>query len=165
MEYLITGVIRTSHGLKGFVKVHIFSDTHAYLKKIKQVVLKKGSIEKQVEIETLQLSGGQVLIKFSHINTPEEGRKYNGWEVCIPRELSPALNEDEFYQADIIGCSVYFNDTKIGDIAAVIDGAQAPLIEIKTEKGTNLVPFLSQYIGLVSIPDKRVELKVDWILV
>jgi 16S rRNA processing protein RimM len=165
MEYLITGVIRTSHGLKGFVKVHIFSDSHAYLKKIKQVVLKKDSIEKQVEIEELQLSGGHVLIKFSHINTPEEGRKFNGWEILIPRELSPALEEDEFYQADIIGCSVYFEDVKIGDIVAVIDGAQAPLIEIKTEKGTNFVPFLEQYIGLVSISDKRVELKVDWILV
>jgi len=165
MEYLITGVIRTSHGLKGFVKVHIFSETHAYLKRIKQVVLKKDSIEKQVEIEELQLSGEQVLMKFSHINTPEEGRKFNGWEICIPRELSPSLEEGEFYQADIIGCSVYFEDRKIGDIISVIDGAQAPLIEIKTEKGANLVPFLAQYIGLVSIPEKRVELKVDWILV
>jgi len=165
MEYLITGVIRTSHGLKGFVKVHIFSDSHAYLKRIKQVVLKKDSVEKQVEIEALQLSSGQVLMKFSQINTPEEARKFNGWEVCIPRELSPLLEEGEFYQADIIGCAVYFEDKKIGDIVSVIDGAQAPLIEIETEKGTNLVPFLSQYIGFVSIPEKRVELKVDWILV
>ncbi|MBL7005474.1 MAG: 16S rRNA processing protein RimM [Spirochaetia bacterium] len=165
MEYLTTGVIRTSHGLKGFVSVHVFSETHAYLKKIKQVVLKNGTIEKQAEIETMQLSGGNVFIKFSHINTPEEGRKYNGWEVCIPRELSPALKENEFYQADIIGCCVYFKETIVGDIISVIDGAQAPLIEIKTEKGTHLVPFLEQYIGLVSIPEKRVELKVDWILV
>ncbi|NQT61107.1 MAG: 16S rRNA processing protein RimM [Bacteroidetes bacterium] len=165
MEYLATGVIRTSHGLKGFVKVHIFSDTHAYLKKIKHVVLKKDSIEKQVEIEELQMSGGQVLIKFSSVNTPEEARKFNGWEVCIPREYCPALEEDEFYQADIVGCSVYFNGNKIGDIVSVLDGAQAPLIEIKTESGKNLVPFLEQYIGLVSIPEKRVELKVDWILV
>ncbi len=165
MEYLTTGVIRTSHGLKGFVKVHIFSDTHEYLKNIRQVVLKKDSIEKQMEIETLQFSGGQVFIKFFQINTPEEGRKYNGWEVCIPRELSPALEENEFYQADIIGCFVYFEETKIGEIVAVIDGAQAPLIEIRTDKGTNLVPFLEPYIGLVSIPEKRVELKVDWILV
>ena len=165
MEYLTTGVIRTSHGLKGFVKVHIFSETHAYLKKIKQVILRKDSIEKQVGIEALQLPGGQVLIKFSNINTPEEGRKFNGWEVCIPRKYCLPLEEGEFYQADIIGCSVYFEANKIGSIISVIDGAQAPLIEIKTEKGTNLVPFLKQYIGPISIPEKRIELKVDWILV
>ncbi len=164
MQYLATGVIRTSHGLKGFVKVHIFSDTHTHLTKIKEVVLRKNTDEKSVEIEELKLLGEQVLIKFNNINSPEEGRNFNGWEICIPRECCLALEENEFYQADILDCTVFRNETVIGKIISIIDGAQAPLLEIETESGTKLVPYMNQYIDSVNILNKRVDLKVDWIL-
>ena len=164
MQYLATGVIRTSHGLKGFVKVHIFSETHTHLTKIKEVLLRKNTAEKSVIIEELKLSGGQVLIKFNNINSPEEGRQFNGWEICIPREYCTALDENEFYQADILDCTVFSDETVIGKIISVIDGAQAPLLEIKTESGTKLVPYMKQFIASVNILEKRVNLKVDWIL-
>ncbi len=164
MENLATGVIRTSHGIKGYVKVHMFSEEISHVSIGQTIILKKGNLERTAVIEDISQSGGEPLIKFDFIHTPEDGRRYSGWEIWIPRNLCSPLKEGEFYQADIIGCEVFFDGNLVGTVVSVIDGAQAPLIEISTADGVRLVPYMSQYVADVDIEARKLTLAVSWIL-
>jgi 16S rRNA processing protein RimM len=164
MENLATGVIRTSHGIKGYVKVHMFSEEISHISIGQEILLKKGALEKTAVIEDISQSGGEPLIKFDFIRNPEDGRQYSGWEIWIPRTLCSPLQEGEYYQADIIGCDVFSEGNLVGSVVSVIDGAQAPLIEISTPDGVRLVPFMSQYVAEVNIEARKLTLAVSWIL-
>ncbi len=157
-DYLATGVIRTSHGIRGYVKVSLFSDdTEAFLR-LDSVLLRKGSSRVTTAIEDAQWRGRDLLVKFAVIDSPETGKQYSGWEIWIPREKAAELGEQEFYAAEIVGCELFAGGHRVGSVTSIIEGTQAPLLEISVDDGIRLIPFMKEYIGDVDIAEKRIVL-------
>ena len=53
-QILATGVIRSPHGLKGFVKVHSYSDDTSHFSDLTEVTLEKNGKQRKEEIENLK---------------------------------------------------------------------------------------------------------------
>lgn len=164
MDYLATGLIRTSHGLSGYVKVALFSESADHLNAVSQVILKKSGKEKRALIEDVKTTGAVPLVKFDVISSPEEGKQYSGWEIWIPRSECEPLEEGEIYQADLIGCTLYFNAAERGKVISLVEGGQAPLLEVAFESKKSLVPYMEQYIESVDTENRRIQLAVEWIV-
>lgn len=160
MEYLATGVLKGPHGIQGFIKLHTYSQESDHLHRIGSVSLRKEGAERRVELETIRITGREILVKFKGIDNPEDARKYNGWEVWIPREQAAPLDDGEFYVADLAGLSLTVGGKRVGQIVGVIDGPQALLLEILSEADgkTHLVPFMARYVGTVDLERKEMEL-------
>lgn len=166
MEYLATGVIKAPHGIHGFLKLHSFSEEFSHLAVLGEVLLRKDGKEKRCLLESLKSSGKEILVKFAGVDSPEEARAFNGWEVWVPREAAAPLEEGEFYVADLSSCTLLCGNEVVGSVVGVIDGPQALLLEVEaTADGKRyLVPFMSQYIGTVDLVKKEMELLVPWLL-
>jgi 16S rRNA processing protein RimM len=166
-EKIATAVVRTTHGVRGFLKVKVFSDdVENFLSQ--KVLYLRDEREKEIELEVEQstVSGDNVLVKFKGIDTPEQGKRLNGHHIWIFRKDASELEEDEYYLADLIGCAVYADSELHGEVVSVVEGAQAELLEVRRGDSGKLVylPFLEVYIQSVDIEAKRIDLRNSWII-
>jgi 16S rRNA processing protein RimM len=85
--------------------------------------------------------------------------------VAISREERAALNEDEVYVGDLIGCVLVdvagAEAVRVGEIENVDrSGGAAPLLVVRGTKGEVLVPFTKSYLRKVDLGARRVEMEL-----
>ena len=160
MEFLVIGNIRTSHGVKGLLKVHSYSGEVNHFLDLKEVILKdRRGREKHFSVERCMPNGKELLMKLKGIDTPELGKTYANWEILVPRELAAPCQEGEFYYADLTGCRLYNGDQTLGTVKSVTDGGGGTLLQIERPGGeTFYVPFRKEFIGEVDVEKKEIEL-------
>ncbi len=164
MERLVVGIVRTSHGIKGYVKVMSLSGEYRHFLNMKEVCLVKDNVEKDYRIEEVKPASKDVLIKFEGIDTPEDGKRLAGAEIWVEREHAAPLDTGEFYVSDIVGCSLMFNGEKVGSVISVIGNGISDLLEVRSENGIRIVPLTEQFVGVIDVDKGVIELKDDWVL-
>ena len=165
-QVLATGTVRSPHGVNGFVKVRAFSDDHRHFLSLKEATLSRMGKEKHVEIETVQLHGDDILMKFKGIDSPEEARFISGWDILVPRDRASRLGKGEVYTADLIGVKLIYGGEEAAEIVSTMEGAQALLLECRTPDGKlHLVPFLrGVYVDKVDVEAQTMELLLKGLL-
>jgi 16S rRNA processing protein RimM len=158
MERLAVGVVRTSHGVHGHVKVRSFSGETAHLMSIVQVRLRKDNREKDYTVEEWRALGDGVLLKLQGIDTPEKAKELAGYEIWAPRESAAPLQEGEYYTADLHGCDLYAAGEKVGTVTGMTDSGLYDLLIVQTDRGERLVPFDGRFIGRVDPAEGYIEL-------
>ncbi|MDF2951579.1 MAG: rRNA processing protein RimM [Anaerocolumna sp.] len=120
-NFLRVGVITTSHGIKGEVKVFPTTDDVNRFKKLKQVILDTGKEHIELEIEGVKFFKQLVILKFKGIDNINEIEKYKGKDLLVSRENAVKLNKDEYFIFDIIGLKV-ITDTQeeLGELVEVL---------------------------------------------
>ena len=143
-QVLATGVIRSPHGVRGFVKVRPYSDDFEHFFKLKEVTLKRGDKTRTETIESVQAHSGELLVKFRGIDSPEDARFVSGWDILVPRDQASKLGEGEVYTADLQGMKLVYDNEEVAEVVSVMDGAQALLLEVKTSRNDklHLVPYM-----------------------
>jgi 16S rRNA processing protein RimM len=165
METLAIGVVRTSYGVRGEMKIRSLSGERTHFLKLDTAVLKKGRQQEQFEVERAREHGQDVVMKFKGIETPERARDFATWEVWVPRDRAAPLRSAEFYIADLCRCRLTRNGETVGPVRAVCEGGATELLEVELSDGrTVLVPFVDEYIGPVDLAAGTIELLVDWVL-
>ena len=154
-QVLATGVIRSPHGVKGYVKVHPYSDDFDHFFKLKSVTIQRGDKTRILEVEQVQSHSDELLMKFKGIDSPEDARFISGWEILVPRDQASRLEEGEVYTADLQGMKLVYDNEEVAEVVSVMDGAQALLLEVKTKKNDRL--HLVPYMKGVFIDDVDVE--------
>lgn len=165
-DLLATGMLKSSHGIRGEVKVHSYSDEYAHLLKLEKVLLRnKDGREQTRSIEGCRVNGMELLMKFQGIDTPEAAKALAGWELWIPRSAAAQLRKGEVYVADLCKCSLTVDGQVVAKVVSAIDGPQALLLEVETPGAKRyLVPFMAQYTGVVDLDAGTIELIAPWLL-
>ena len=143
-QVLATGVIRSPHGVKGYVKVRPFSDDFDHFFTLDEITVQKGDKARRLSVEKVQEHSGELLMKFKGIETPEDARFLSGWDILVPREQASPLAEGEVYTADLQGMKLVYDNEEVAEVVSVLDGAQSVLLEVKTSRNDrlHLVPFM-----------------------
>lgn len=142
-QFLATGSIRSPYGVKGFVKVFSYSGKTDHFKKLKEVTLEKNGKTKTLEIESVQVRSGDILVKFLGIDSPEEARFISGWDILVPREQASKLEKGKIYLADLENMRLLYDNEEVGVVESVSEGPQAALLEVRAKDGKiYIVPLL-----------------------
>lgn len=167
-DLIAIGMVRTSYGVKGDIKVSSYSGETEHFFALKEVFLRRGAVQKHFDVERVQELNGDILLKLRTLDSPEAAKMYATWDVVVPREFASPLEEGEFYYCDLFGSVLIHNGSRMGVVKSVIDNGASALLEIECDadadgkRRTVLVPFLDQFIGQVDIKKKTVELKETW---
>lgn len=147
------GVISSTHGVRGEVKVYPTTDDVKRFKKLKEVILDTGREQKLLEIETVKFFKQFVILKFKGIDSINDIEKYKGKSLLVDRAHAVKLKKDEYFIADMIGMRVITEDEKeFGILKDVIEtGANDVYIIDTKEHGEVLVPAIKQCILDVDI--------------
>ena len=167
-DLIAIGFVRTSYGVRGDIKVSSYSGETSHFLSLKEVFLKKGSVQKRFGVERVQELNGDILLKLKTLDSPEAAKMYATWDIMVPREFASPLEEGEFYYCDLFGSVLLHDGNRMGVVKSVIDNGASDLLEIECDpdedgkQRTVLVPFLDQFIGEVDIKGKTIELKETW---
>lgn len=166
MDKIAIGKVRTSTGVRGYLKVLSFSGEVVHFKKLKGqlVEARLKSRMKNLKVEDVKMSGSNLTIKVEGIDNPEEAKKLSGWELFVEREKAAKLNKDEYYLVDLCKCSIVMDGKVIGDVKSVSENGVSDLLEVEFDGKVRLIPFLSQFIGKVDLKKETIELKEGWFL-
>lgn len=158
MEKLLqVGVISSTHGVRGEVKVFPTTDDMNRFKKLKQVILDTGKEKMILEVQGVKFFKQFAILKFKGIDNINDIEKYKGKSLFVDREHAVKLKKDEYFIADMIGMDVYTEDDKIfGVLKDVIETGANDVYEISSEQyGEVLVPAIKQCILKVDIENKK----------
>lgn len=164
MNDIAIGKIRTSHGIKGQLKVLSFSGQTEHFLKLKEFVLRKDGKERVLPVESIKAAGSMILVKLRGVDNPEIGKTYSGWEIWTSRKFAAPLRSGEYYIKDLNGCNIVNNGKVFGKIAGISENSINDLLEVKTDSGIFIIPFKEEYIGDVDIKSGTVELTALWLL-
>ena len=152
-DMLQVGVITQTHGVRGEVKVVPTTDDVNRFKKLKQVILDTGKETMPLEIQSVKFFKQFVILKFKGIDNINDIEKYKRCSLYVTREHAVALEEDEYFIADMIGMEVCTEDGNIfGTLKDVIEtGANDVYVIENAEHGEVLVPAIKECIRSVDI--------------
>lgn len=173
MDWLITGRIRGTFGLEGFIKIESCSGEYEHFLNLKEVKLQfpskepeKQRPEASYQVEECVVRSADALLKLRGIDSPEAAKKLHGAEILVPRDMACPLERGEFYIKDLCNSDLVYKGNSVGTIADVVEGGGGFLLEVSEAATGNTVyvPFHSQFIGKINILAKQVELMHRWIL-
>lgn len=156
-QFLQVGVISSTHGVRGEVKVFPTTDDANRFRKLKTVILDTGREYLTLEIEGVKFFKQFVILKFKGIDNINEIEKYKGRSLLVDREHAVKLKKNEYFVADMIGISVFTEDGKpFGILKDVMEtGANDVYIIESPEYGEVLIPAIRQCILEVDIENQR----------
>lgn len=158
-QFLQVGVISSTHGIRGEVKVFPTTDDPARYKNLKEVLLDTGKERIELEIQSVKFFKKFVIVKFKGIDDINDVERYKGKSLLVAREDAVALDADEYYIADLIGMEVYTEEGRFGVLKDVMEtGANEVYIIASDEHGEVLVPAIRQCIRDVDVENRIMKI-------
>ena len=160
-QFLQVGVISSTHGIRGEVKVFPTTDDPARFKKLKKVLLDTGRERLELEVQSVRFFKQFAIVKFKGIDNINDIERYKGKGLFVPREDAVPLGEDEYYIADLIGMEVFTEDGHFGVVRDVMEtGANEVYIVESDEHGEVLIPAIRQCVLDVNVEEKKMKIRL-----
>ena len=159
-KQLQVGVISSTHGIRGEVKVFPTTNDVNRFKQLKQVYLDTGREQMPLEIEHVKFFKQFAILKFKGIDNINDIERYRGKSLLIDREDAVELEEDEYFIADMLGMEVYTEDGSLfGSLKDVMETGANDVYVIDTkEHGEVLVPAIRDCILDVDVEADRMTI-------
>ena len=159
-KQLQVGVISSTHGVRGEVKVFPTTDDVTRFRQLKKVYLDTGREMLPLEIQNVKFFKQFAILKFKGIDNINDIEKYRGKSLMIDREDAVDLDEDEYFIADMIGMKVYTEDgSEFGTLKDVMEtGANDVYIIDSLEHGEVLIPAIRECILDVDMDEERMAI-------
>lgn len=164
MNFVKVGKIGATFGVKGWLKIHTYTEYGASILDYSpwHLLDKSGNEVKIVTIDDSHEHSNHLVIKIGDLDTPEAARVLTGLEIAIPREQLPKLKEGEYYWSDLEGMSVYdIHGTLLGTVSYLMATGSNDVLVVKQDKKEHAIPYLMGSVIKKIDPEKR-EIHVDW---
>lgn len=149
MEKLLrVGVITSTHGVRGEVKVFPTTDDRNRFKKLKTVILDLGKEQKTLTIEQVKFFKNMVILKFKGLDNINDVEMWRQKDLLITREQAVKLQPDENFIVDLIGLEVMTDDgSRLGVMSDVLQTGANDVYVVKMENGKEvLLPAIKDCI-------------------
>ena len=161
-DTLRVGVITSTHGVKGEVKVFPTTDDAGRFKQLKEVLLDTGKERIPMEIQQVKFFKNMVILKFKGFDSMDDIEIYKGKDLLVTRDHAVKLGPDENFIVDLIGLKVMTDEgEELGTLTDVIQTGANDVYEVTMEnKKTLLLPAIKQCILNVDLEEGKVLVHV-----
>lgn len=161
-DLLQVGIITSTHGVRGEVKVYPTTDYPRRFRRLKEVVLDTGREKLNLEIEGVKFFKQFVILKFKGLDNINDIEKYRQKSLYVTRKNAVRLQRDEYFIADLIGLKVQDEDgTELGTVKDVIETGANDVYEVEMADGRSLLlPAIKQCILNVDVENGMMQVHV-----
>lgn len=161
-DTLRVGVISSTHGVRGEVKVFPTTDDVNRFKKLKTVILDTGREQMTLTIEGVKFFKNMAILKFKEFNDINEVEKYKGKDLLIKRDQAVKLGKDENFIVDLIGLNVVTDEgEEFGTLKDVLQTGANDVYVIEHKDGREyLFPAIKQCILKVDLDTKTITVHI-----
>lgn len=159
-DFLVVGKIQRPHGVRGELKIEIMTAYPEWLQELDVVYVGNDPEASDAAIE-YPLAGTRfhqhnLLIRLGGVDDRNAADLLRGKLVMIRVDQSVPLEEDEFYEWEIIGMAVYTDQGEyLGDVMEIMEtGANDVFVVQGGSRGPVLIPDIEDVIDDID-PDER----------
>ena len=147
-----------AHGVKGELRLKLFSDSADSLAAHEKLYV--GGAERR--LLAIRDGGKTAVARFEDISDRSAAEALRGSLVEVDRSALPALDEGEYYHADLIGlAAVDPTGQRVGEVVSVENYGAGDLLEIElTDDKRSLIPFKA---GIADLIDGRIVLDPEFL--
>lgn len=154
-ERICLGVIVGVHGIKGEVKVKSWTSDDDSIDSYGPLQTKDCS--RSFALRVLGRSKELLRCKIKGIDDRNGAEALIGTELYVNRDVLPDLEEEIYYQTDLIGLDVLEQSTnrKVGTISGVFNFGAGDILEIRLDISgkQEMIPFTRQYVPELHIKE------------
>ena len=156
-DLLQVGVITTTHGIRGEVKVYPTTDDAHRFDYLESVLLDTGKELCELEIQRVKYFKQFVILKFRDVDNINDIEPYKGKSLYVTRDFAVPLEENEYYIADFIEMDVFLEDDSLfGTLKDVMEtGANDVYVIHTTDKKEVLVPAIKDCVKEVDVEQNK----------
>lgn len=161
-QTLRVGVIASTHGILGAVKVFPTTDDAARFQQLETVILDTGRGQMTLTIEQVKFFKNMVILKFKEFNHINEIEKYKGKDLLIPRDQAVELAPNENFIMDLIGLKVITDEGEdFGTLKDVLLTGANDVYVIEGKDGREyLFPAIRQCVLDVNLAEQTVTVHI-----
>lgn len=158
MTRIALAAVAGAHGVKGELRLKLFTDSVENLARHKRVVI--GGVERKLEVVRPGSTGA--IARIAGIADRAAAEALRGSLVEVERSALPPLEEGEYYHADLIGLPcVDAGGGELGRVVAVENYGAGDLLEVKRPDGkSSLIPFKP---GIADLEDGKIVLDPEFL--
>ena len=159
-ELIELGQIGAPFGIRGWVKLHSYTEPPERLLDRGTLSLRVGGGWRDYAVEARGRSGGALTVKLAGVPDRNAAEVLKGAAVAVPRSDLPPCAARDFYRADLLGCEVV---NLAGDpLGVVAHFVETPAHALMVVRGTReyWVPAVPQHLRRVELAARRIV--VDW---
>jgi 16S rRNA processing protein RimM len=146
-----------AHGVKGEVRLKLFSDSVESLSRHKKLYL-GGAERRLVSVRP----GKTPVARFEGVGDRAAAEALRGSLVEVDRTTLPPLEDGEYYHADIIGLACEDRDgNAVGTVVAVENYGAGDLLEVELNGGKR--SLISLKPGIADLEDGRIVLDPEFL--
>ena len=153
-NFLPTGEIVNTHGLKGYVKVMPWADDPSDLLDFDRFFIDG----KEYEVEYSAQQKTMVLLKLAGVDDVDAANKLRGKEISICRD-DIELEEGVVFIADLIGLPVLADGVEIGKITEVLTPPGNDVYVVKGEY-EYMIPAVQEFIETLNPEDGCIRVRL-----
>lgn len=151
-QFIETGKITGTHGIRGEMRVQPWSDSPEFLTEFDLLYL-DGKGKEPLKIKTSRVHKNMVLIKAEGVDTVEQAEKYRDRVIFLNRQ-DVKLPKGSHFIDDLIDCKVF--DTVSGDFLGLLcdvsETGANDVWHIKAENGREyLIPAIKEVVDSVDV--------------
>ncbi len=161
-DLLQVGIITTTHGVNGEVKVFPTTDDPARFKKLKQVILDTGREKISLTVTQVRFFKNLVILKFKDHDNINDVEKWKSKGLYVTRENAVKCEEGEYFIADLVGMSVVSDEGEaLGELSEVLStGANDVYVVTKAGERDLLLPAIRECILSIDLDERVLKVHV-----
>ncbi len=151
-DLILIGRVVGAHGIRGAVKVLLYTEAPSILETHETVLLKNKSAEtKELSLDSVRVKGKSVLLVFSEMKSRSEAERMIGSELYVPLS-SLGKADDEYYWHEIIGLTVLLeNGHTLGRVKSIIPTGSNDVYVVEDGLKEYLIPAVEGVVTRIDL--------------
>ena len=167
----MVGRIGAPHGVRGDVHIHSYTSPPDNLLSYQPWQCRRakraGSGWQPLQCRDVRVHQDHFIAKVDGYGEREEVAQLRGYEIGVARDELPALDPEEHYWRDLMGCDVVsVRGESLGRVAGLLETGVHDVLRVqRLEPGQKeiLIPFVKAYVLEVSADRLTVDWDTDWL--
>ncbi|MCP5079666.1 MAG: ribosome maturation factor RimM, partial [Psychromonas sp.] len=151
-EPIIIGKFGAVHGIKGWLKVHSYTDDAESIFEYKPLLMKSRGQLQEVNITEWKRHNTGFVAKVDGFDVREDAQALVGIELLVNSDELPELEED-FYWRDLVGCQVETDKGyHLGVVTELMETGSNDVLVVKANSNDafgqkeRLIPFIEEQV-------------------
>ena len=157
-EYLLIGEVLRPQGVRGEAKIRPYAANPEDFRRWTTLFLQSGTDYAPIACACSRVHDGFVYATLGDCANPDDVEKLRGRRLFIDRAHANALEEDEVYICDLIGCeAVDETGAVVGTLTDVLQHGPVDVYVFRTPRGTLMAPALKAVFPRVDVAARRMD--------
>ena len=171
-DMLVVGKITGCYGIKGWVKIHPYTDPQEnFLGFGSWMLQRRGSLE-PIEFDAGRRQGRGLVAHIAGVDDRTLAESYKGLEVAVTGDCLPQLEDGDYYWSQLQDLQVWCRDTDdrvlLGTVDYLIETGGNDVLVVKASDQSiddreRLIPYLPEDV-VTRVDLEQGVIEVDWFL-